>query len=118
MVAFRFDAAGTTPRRESGCMKTQTGATCMGIGTGRVAVVLNPSSGSADSVEEITAKIRESIPQAEIMTGAEAGDAERAAAAAQSSGCETVIAAGGDGTLNEVLNGCLAALSLRLTVPP
>jgi len=43
------------------------------------------------------------------MVSAAAGDAQRSAATAQSSGFETVVAAGGDGTLNEVLNGCLEA---------
>jgi len=34
-----------------------------------------------------------------------AGDARRLAAEAVGEGCETIVAAGGDGTLNEVLNG-------------
>jgi diacylglycerol kinase (ATP) len=72
------------------------------------AVILNPSSGTMGELDEVTAMIRELLPGAEIMVGSESGDAERAAREARERGVQVLIAAGGDGTLNEVLNGALA----------
>jgi diacylglycerol kinase (ATP) len=72
-------------------------------------VLLNPNSGSARDPEEIEALIREHLPAAEIIVSRQRGDLKDAAASAQANGCDAVIAAGGDGTLNEVLNGCMRA---------
>lgn len=70
----------------------------------RTCIILNPNAGSVDDL----ARIREVLggrAGSEVRTTAAAGDAERLAAAAVRQGCELVVAAGGDGTLNEVVNG-------------
>lgn len=74
----------------------------------KIAVILNPTSGSAPNCELIRAALHEALPEAELLCGSEGGDAERLAATALEQGFETIVAAGGDGTLNEVLNGLQA----------
>jgi diacylglycerol kinase (ATP) len=78
-------------------------------GAQRCVVLLNPNSGSVRDGDEVTAVVREHLPEAEIIVSKEHGDLEEGAARAQADGCNAVIAAGGDGTLNEVLNGCMRA---------
>lgn len=73
-----------------------------------IAVILNPKSGSASDTDVLEEKIRTALPQAEVVIGCAAGDARRDALAAAERGCGTIIAAGGDGTLNEVLNGVMS----------
>lgn len=78
-------------------------------GAQRCVVLLNPNSGSVRDGDEVTSAVREHLPGAEIIVSKERGDLEEAAANAQADGRDAVIAAGGDGTLNEVLNGCMRA---------
>lgn len=70
-------------------------------------VILNPAAGSVEAPGDVEAAIREVLPGATIAVGREAGDLERLAARERSRGVHTLIAAGGDGSLNEVLNGAL-----------
>jgi YegS/Rv2252/BmrU family lipid kinase len=44
-------------------------------------------------------------PDAKLLLTENAGDGERQAKEAMAMGCRTIVAAGGDGTVNEVLNG-------------
>jgi diacylglycerol kinase (ATP) len=77
----------------------------------RARVILNPSSGrerAADEVEALNARLRQRYDTIEFALTAGDGDAERAARVAVRDGCGTVIVAGGDGTLNESLNGVAA----------
>jgi YegS/Rv2252/BmrU family lipid kinase len=70
---------------------------------GRRVVVLNPKSGSedhSDTVHELAAD-----HGFEVRETAGEGDAAELAAEAATMGADFVAAAGGDGTLNEVLNG-------------
>jgi diacylglycerol kinase (ATP) len=69
-------------------------------------VILNLTAGSAANAEAdaIKAKLDELSPAAIHITE-KAGDAARFARQAVHDGCELIIAAGGDGTLNEVING-------------
>ena len=70
----------------------------------KTCIVCNPSAGSVNDRETIRALL-EQIPGADLRFTEQPGDATRFAREALETGCETVIAAGGDGTLNEVLNG-------------
>lgn len=70
----------------------------------KTSVILNPSAGSVREVEELVKQI-ERLPGTEVHLTTKAGSAARLASAALRKGCEMIVAAGGDGTLNEVING-------------
>jgi diacylglycerol kinase (ATP) len=82
----------------------------------RTCVILNPIAGSvkdADGLQELLATLE---PQ-RFHVCQRPGDAERVARECSDSGMELIISAGGDGTLNEVVNGianggCRSALGL------
>jgi diacylglycerol kinase (ATP) len=71
---------------------------------GKTCIILNPSAGSVQHVDEIVARLGR-LPNAEIRVTGRRGSAARFARTAIRQGRETIIAAGGDGTLNEVING-------------
>lgn len=87
---------------------------------GRTLVVLNPAAGSEDS-----ARVRRQIGGAFAVRGASfdlrettaAGDAERMAREAVGLGYRAVVAAGGDGTIAEVITG-LAGSEVPLGIIP
>lgn len=84
----------------------------------RARVILNPSSGRERAVEHfelVSARLRERYSAIELAVTAGDGDAERAARMAIADGCGTLFAAGGDGTLNEVVNGVAAEDALSRT---
>jgi len=68
-------------------------------------VILNPNAGSAAQVEERIS----AIGPHELLLTKVPGDATRLARQAVANGFDRVIAAGGDGTLNEVVNGLVGA---------
>lgn len=70
----------------------------------KTCIILNPSAGSISDLDEVTARLRQ-LPDAEIRLTTRRGSAARFAKTAIKKGRETVVAAGGDGTLNEVING-------------
>ncbi len=70
----------------------------------KTCIICNPAAGSADDTEALRAQL-ERIDNATIRFTAEGGDATRFAHEACAEGFQTIIAAGGDGTLNEVING-------------
>src|SRR5205807_1878521 len=63
-----------------------------------------PAAGRVGDRAKIGEQLR-LFPSAEIQFTSSAGDAMRLAQEAARNGFELVIAAGGDGTLNEVING-------------
>src|SRR5450432_1916198 len=67
-------------------------------------VILNPAAGSVKDADAIVERIRH-LPDVEVCVTARAGDAMKATRKALRKGCEIIVAAGGDGTLNEVVNG-------------
>jgi len=67
-------------------------------------VILNPHAGSAARLEHELA----SLGPHRLFTTQQPGDATRFAAQAVAAGVRRVVAAGGDGTLNQVLNGLVA----------
>lgn len=70
----------------------------------KTCVILNPTAGSVKELNTVTDQLRR-LPDAKIQTTARAGDALRFARELARKGCHYIIAAGGDGTLNEVING-------------
>lgn len=73
----------------------------------RIAILLNPNSGSVRDGAEIREAIQQHLPSARVFESSEKGDLEWIAARLQSDGVDAVIAAGGDGTLHDVVNGCM-----------
>jgi diacylglycerol kinase (ATP) len=71
---------------------------------GKTCIILNPSAGSVRNPDEVRAQLR-ALPDTEIRLTNKRGSAARFAKTAIRKGCDTIIAAGGDGTLNEVVNG-------------
>jgi diacylglycerol kinase (ATP) len=67
-------------------------------------VILNPEAGSVKDAAAFVRRIRH-LPDVAVRLTARKGDAVRFARTALRKGCETIVAAGGDGTLNEVVNG-------------
>ncbi len=67
-------------------------------------VVLNPVAGSVVAIDELEKKLRR-IENAEIRITSKQGDAESFAHDAIKHGFDLIVAAGGDGTLNGVING-------------
>lgn len=83
--------------------------------TRRALLIVNPSSGrelAVENTDRIVATLRTRYEDVEVVTTAGDGDAERAASAAVSSGRGTIFIAGGDGTVNEVVNGVAGAGAL------
>ncbi|MFN0018447.1 MAG: diacylglycerol/lipid kinase family protein [Pirellulaceae bacterium] len=70
----------------------------------KTCVITNPNSGTAQAQEKLREQLQR-LPGLTIAETKEPGDARRLAAEAVRAGCNLVVAAGGDGTINEVLNG-------------
>jgi len=73
----------------------------------KTSVILNPKAGSAGEAAGLEEVLRRR-PGTSVHRTETAGDAERLAREALAAGAELVVAAGGDGTLNEVVNGLSA----------
>jgi diacylglycerol kinase (ATP) len=67
-------------------------------------VILNPKAGSVENLAALVRRIRH-LPDVEVRVTARKSDAVRFAKTALRNGCEMIVAAGGDGTLNEVVHG-------------
>jgi diacylglycerol kinase (ATP) len=71
-------------------------------------LIVNPAAGNETALEgvaTIEARLRARGASVETLITRGPGDAAQFGARAVRDGCETVVVAGGDGTLNEVLNG-------------
>jgi diacylglycerol kinase (ATP) len=73
----------------------------------RTWVIANPNAGGAGDLPGLEESLRR-LPGVSMKLTEQAGDAERLAREALERGVERVVAAGGDGTLNEVVNGLSA----------
>ena len=79
-------------------------------------IIFNPNARSEKS-RDLAETLREIAPDAELRMTTGPGDARRLAAEAAREGFRVVAAAGGDGTVNEVVNG-LAGTASALGVLP
>jgi diacylglycerol kinase (ATP) len=70
----------------------------------KTCVILNPKAGSAALAEDAIEKLRRFSPN-EFHITSESGSAVKIAQKVVEKGCDFIVAAGGDGTLNEVING-------------
>lgn len=70
----------------------------------KTCVILNPNAGTALAQEQLAEQFQR-WPGLTISQTKEPGDGRQLAAQAVRDDCELVVAAGGDGTINEVLNG-------------
>lgn len=73
----------------------------------KTCVIVNPNAGSGGEIEALQERL-ERLPGTEVRLTGNEGDARRLAAEALESGAGLIVAAGGDGTLNEVVNGMAA----------
>lgn len=76
----------------------------------RLTVIFNPTAGGDKRrrLQAVLAHLRRRGCQLDLRETTRAGDAERFAAALTAGETDLVVAAGGDGTINEVINGLLA----------
>lgn len=85
----------------------------------RIKLIANPAAGRCAPQQIARAKtlLESSGAEVDLFLTAARGDARAAAAAAGNGGYDRIVVAGGDGTLNEVVNG-LNSSSLPLAVIP
>jgi len=70
----------------------------------RIVVILNPAA-RGEKAKSLWGKVRALSSDSFVRTTTEAGEAREMAEQAARQGAEIVVAAGGDGTVNEVVNG-------------
>lgn len=75
----------------------------------KTCIICNPGAGSVDDAGELIEKLKQ-VDSAVVQVTRDPGEAARLAHEAAADGHELVVAAGGDGTLNEVVNGVAAHL--------
>lgn len=90
--------------------------------TRKAILISNPRTGRYATrrlppIEEVCAQLRSNGLGIELISTREPGDATRIAAAAASNGTRDIIVAGGDGTINEALQG-LIGTNARLSILP
>ena len=74
----------------------------------RSRLIVNPTAGSDQGITiagEAVKRLRERFGDVDMVITSAEGDARAAAREAAAAGCDYLFAAGGDGTLNEALNG-------------
>ena len=82
-------------------------------------LIVNPVSGrdqASDDLPLVNERLRAAFGELQIVMTVGEGDGEEAARRAAEDGCRRIFVAGGDGTLNEALNGVAAAGALEETV--
>jgi YegS/Rv2252/BmrU family lipid kinase len=86
----------------------------------RLLVIYNPTAGARRKrrLDDVLARLRRAGAVIELKPTLARGDAERFAREIDAASCDAVVAAGGDGTINEVANGLLGAIASGRPVPP
>ncbi len=69
-----------------------------------ICIIVNPGAGSVEDLEVLESALGR-LPDSHVLRTEATGDAERLAREAVRDGADLIVAAGGDGTLNEVVNG-------------
>ena len=82
----------------------------------RIAVILNPAA-RGERAQRLRARIEALGEGAVLQVTSCCGEAETLARAAVQEGFETIVAAGGDGTVNEVVNGIAGSTSALGLLP-
>ena len=97
----------------------------------KLCIILNPAA-KGDQARKTLSQMVKLVPEAKVFLTERPGHGERLAREAVAKGYRTIIAAGGDGTVNEVLNGLdpkvctlgvlpvgtMNVLALELGIPP
>lgn len=94
---------------------TEPGIPPAELSAGPIPVIVNPGARSARAGLRMD-DLRGLSPRVELMETRGAGDACRLAEALAREGAPLIVAAGGDGTVNEVVNGIVRAGTLDRTV--
>ncbi len=86
----------------------------------RLLVIYNPTAGwrRRSRLQAVLDRLRQQGAVVELKPTMARGDAERFAREIDAASYDAVVAAGGDGTINEVANGLLAAIAAGRRVPP
>lgn len=79
----------------------------------RLTIILHGKCATDQTVRDAVTLMRELGHDVAVLVTWEAGDATRFALAAVERGCDCVVAAGGDGTVNEVLQGLMKVAADR-----
>lgn len=83
-------------------------------------LIANPMAGTGwkgRSLNEVVNRLKETFPGLEIINTRGPGDATALSRQAVSDGYRTIIAAGGDGTINEAINGMAGSQSILGIIP-
>ena len=65
-----------------------------------VRILLNPTAGTALEEAHLREMLASILPEAELVVPAAGNDLEQLAKQSAQDGCKTIVAAGGDGTIN------------------
>ncbi len=84
--------------------------------SGRILVILNPAA-RGERARRLTARIDALSPRVNVRLTKQVGDAKALARRGVAMGYDAIVAAGGDGTVNEVVNG-LAGSNIPLGILP
>jgi diacylglycerol kinase (ATP) len=87
-------------------------------GSLRVLLLVNPTAGMRPaSIADLEAELRARGAQVEVATTTRAGEGVTIARQAADSGVDVLLACGGDGTLNEAVNGLAGSTTALATFP-
>jgi len=84
----------------------------------KTCIILNPEAGGGGAAESPLDRAIAALPDTVVRRSPAPGGARHLATEAADNGFERIVAAGGDGTLNEVLNGLAPALAVEIGLIP